>query len=178
MTCFARPSARHPDSRSRSSSRTATTTGRTRSTTRAANDSRSSSATRRSRTCSRASSLPWLRPRPLRRRSDARVKKLGVALAVVAALLLLAAGFVVLSSLPGRSGRRAVAGLRAPVRIDTDVHGVPSIHAASVDDAFFGLGWAHARDRLWQMELQRRIGSGRLAEVLGGKLVTSDRFLR
>ena len=97
---------------------------------------------------------------------------------MVAALVLLAAGFVVLSSLPSRSGRRAVAGLRAAVRIETDIHGVPTIHAASVDDAFFGLGYAHAQDRLWQMEFQRRIGAGRLAEVLGGKLVATDRFLR
>ena len=106
------------------------------------------------------------------------MKKLGVALAAVAVALLLAAAFVVVSSLPGRSGTRPVAGLRAAVRIETDSHGVPAIHAASADDAFFGLGWAHARDRLWQMELQRRIGAGRLAEVLGPKLVATDRFLR
>jgi penicillin G amidase len=106
------------------------------------------------------------------------VKKLGVALAVVAAALLLAAVFVAVSSLPRRSGTRSVPGLRAAVRIETDSHGVPAIHAASADDAFFGLGWAHARDRLWQMELQRRIGSGRLAEALGSKLVATDRFLR
>jgi penicillin G amidase len=106
------------------------------------------------------------------------VKKLGVALGLVAMLLLLAAAFVVVSSLPRRTGTRSVAGLRESVRIETDSHGVPSIHAASVEDAFFGLGWAHARDRLWQMELQRRIGAGRLAEALGSKLVPSDRFLR
>ncbi len=106
------------------------------------------------------------------------MKKLGIALAAIAVALLLAAGFLIVSSFPGRSGTRSVAGARAPIRIETDSHGVPAIHAASPDDAFFGLGWAHARDRLWQMELQRRIGAGRLAEVLGGKLVASDRFLR
>ena len=106
------------------------------------------------------------------------MKKLGAALGLFAILLLLAAAFVVVSSLPRRTGKRSVAGLAGPVRIETDSHGVPAIHAGSVDDAFFGLGWVHARDRLWQMELQRRIGAGRLAEVLGSKLLASDRFLR
>lgn len=58
------------------------------------------------------------------------------------------------------------------------MHGVPTIRAGSLKDAVFGLGYAHARDRLWQMEYERRIGSGRLSEILGRSLVASDRFLR
>ncbi|MEO8430580.1 MAG: penicillin acylase family protein [Acidobacteriota bacterium] len=69
-------------------------------------------------------------------------------------------------------------GLHGPLRLETDAHGVPTIRAATADDALFGLGFVHARDRLWQMELQRRIGAGRLAEALGAKLVPTDRFLR
>src|SRR4029077_14973142 len=42
----------------------------------------------------------------------------------------------------------------------------------------FGLGYLHAQDRLWQMELQRRIGHGRLSEVLGAAALPQDRFLR
>ncbi|MEO8349573.1 MAG: penicillin acylase family protein, partial [Acidobacteriota bacterium] len=71
-----------------------------------------------------------------------------------------------------------VAGVSGPVTIETDAHGVPTIRAVSASDALFGLGYVHARDRLWQIEYQRRIGSGRLAEILGPRLVETDRFLR
>ncbi len=71
-----------------------------------------------------------------------------------------------------------VTGLAAPVRIETDARGVPTIRAQSIPDAIFGLGYVHARDRLWQMEFERRVGSGRLAEILGEGLLPTDRFLR
>ena len=106
------------------------------------------------------------------------MKKVLVALAVstgaaVAALVLLA-----LSTFPRESGAVRVSGLSARVTIETDAHGVPTIRAASEGDALFGLGYVHARDRLWQMEFQRRVGAGRLAEILGKRLVATDRFLR
>ena len=82
------------------------------------------------------------------------------------------------STFPRKSGTVRVAGLSAPMTIETDPHGVPTIRAATETDALFGLGYAHARDRLWQMEYQRRIGAGRLAEILGPAAVESDRFLR
>ena len=50
-----------------------------------------------------------------------------------------------------------------------DRHGIPHIYAASLEDAHFALGFVHAQDRLWQMEMNRRIGSGRLAEILGAE---------
>ncbi len=105
----------------------------------------------------------------------------GQVLAGAGLLALLAiAGFfaLLLSTFPARSGKVRVFGLRAPIRIVTDPRGIPTIRAESFEDALFGLGWAHARDRLWQMELQRRVGSGRLAEALGAKLLPTDRFLR
>ena len=106
------------------------------------------------------------------------MKKILVALVVltgvaVAGLLLLA-----LSTFPRESGTVKVSGLAAPVTIGTDAHGIPTIRASSESDALFGLGYAHARDRLWQMEYQRRIGAGRLAEILGPRVVETDRFLR
>ncbi|HVE66554.1 MAG TPA: penicillin acylase family protein [Thermoanaerobaculia bacterium] len=85
---------------------------------------------------------------------------------------------LVVSTFPKESGRVRVAGLSAPVAIETDARGVPTIRAATRLDALFGLGYVHARDRLWQIEYQRRIGAGRLAEVLGPRLVDTDRFLR
>lgn len=103
------------------------------------------------------------------------------ALRVVAALALavaLYAAWAVWSTFPAEGGSVRVAGHSAPVRIEFDARGIPTIHAQSVPDAFFGLGYVHAKDRLWQMEFQRRVGAGRLAEVLGKDLVPADRFLR
>lgn len=68
--------------------------------------------------------------------------------------------------------------LRASVRIERDTHGIPSITADSLPDAAYALGFVHAQDRLWQMETQRRIGAGRLAEVFGEAALDNDRFLR
>ena len=59
-----------------------------------------------------------------------------------------------------------------------DRHGIPHIFAASLEDAHFALGFVHAQDRLWQMEMNRRIGSGRLAEILGAGALEADRFMR
>ena len=59
-----------------------------------------------------------------------------------------------------------------------DKWGVPHIYAGSNRDLFFAQGYVHAQDRLWQMELQRRIGSGRLSEVLGEVTLEVDRFFR
>ncbi len=80
--------------------------------------------------------------------------------------------------LPPTDGTLALAGARAPLQIVRDVHGIPSIRAASVRDAMFGLGVAHAQDRLWQMETHRRISAGRLAEAFGDGALDTDRFLR
>ena len=106
------------------------------------------------------------------------MKKAARVFAIVAAAAAILLALLVVSTFPKESGGVRVAGISHPVRIATDARGVPVIRAESPEDAFFGLGYAHARDRLWQMEFQRRIGAGRLAEILGPKLVESDRFLR
>jgi penicillin amidase len=82
------------------------------------------------------------------------------------------------SSLPLVAGQLKVAGLRAPVDIVRDHEGVPHIFANTDGDAYFALGFAHAQDRLWQMEMNRRIAAGRLAEVLGKDALEVDLFLR
>ena len=68
--------------------------------------------------------------------------------------------------------------IHAAVVIERDFHGVPHVRAENESDAHFGLGFAHAQDRLWQMEFQRRVGSGRLAEILGAKGLPTDRLFR
>jgi penicillin G amidase len=86
--------------------------------------------------------------------------------------------FYARSSLPKLDGEMTVAGVQARVTIIRDVNGVPHIQAQNWNDAAFGLGFAHAQDRLWQLDFNRRIGQGRLAEILGKPALETDMFLR
>lgn len=70
------------------------------------------------------------------------------------------------------------ASLTAPVDVLFDAYGVPHIDAKSESDAYFALGYVQARDRLFQMELTRRVASGRLSEILGAEFVRIDAFFR
>ncbi len=72
------------------------------------------------------------------------------------------------------SGRIPLAGLNRPVEVIRDRWGVPHIYADNADDLFFAQGFVAAQDRLWQMEMWRRNGEGRLAEVLGESALTRD----
>jgi penicillin amidase len=81
-------------------------------------------------------------------------------------------------ALPRTDGVVTLAGPRAEVRIERDARGIPTIRAATLEDAMFGLGFAHAQDRLWQLETHRRIAAGRLSEAFGAGALDSDRFLR
>ncbi len=101
------------------------------------------------------------------------------AVAGILAATLLAGFYVYLrQSLPQTHGDIRLAGLRAPVEILRDRYGIPHIFAGTLEDASFALGFVHAQDRLWQMEMNRRIASGRLAEIVGPGALDSDRFLR
>lgn len=80
--------------------------------------------------------------------------------------------------LPPRNETRTVAGCGAAVDIRIDRAGVPHIYAANAPDLFLAQGYCHARDRLWQMELNRRIARGELAELFGQRAVATDRLLR
>jgi penicillin amidase len=72
----------------------------------------------------------------------------------------------------------SVEGLDAPVRVDLDEYGIPTVRAATEGDAWRALGFMHASDRLWQMEFFRRIGAGRLSELFGSRSLAADRFVR
>lgn len=98
---------------------------------------------------------------------------------VVFVVILLGGGWLYLrSSLPQTSGTMVVSGLSAPVTITRDAHGIPTIVARTDADAAFALGYVHAQDRLFQMDLMRRYGAGRLAEWFGEAAVPIDRFTR
>jgi len=81
-------------------------------------------------------------------------------------------------SIPDYTHNFRVAGISAPVEIVRDNANVPHIFGQSDTDVYFGLGLAHAQDRLWQMLLLRRTAQGRLSELFGQKTVSTDRLLR
>jgi penicillin amidase len=102
-------------------------------------------------------------------------------LALVLALVLGVAGWGacrLIGSAPPLDGELALTGLSAEVAVEADELGVPSIRAANRDDALTALGMLHARDRLFQLELMRRKGAGRLAEVFGAGALPLDRQQR
>ena len=80
--------------------------------------------------------------------------------------------------LPRTSGSIGVDGIRDPVEIRRDRWGVPHIRARRTDDAWFGQGFCHGQDRLWQLDLYRRFSCGRVAEIAGGDGLALDRFVR
>ena len=75
-------------------------------------------------------------------------------------------------------GRACNAGLSAHVEVVRDREGVPHVFASTPDDLFCALGFLHAQERLWQMELTRRAGQGRLSEIFGDRTFYADVFLR
>lgn len=80
--------------------------------------------------------------------------------------------------LPARYSQITVRGIERPVEILRDVWGVPHIYADSAPDLFFAQGFVHAQDRLFQMEVNRRVGSGRISEVVGPAGLPIDRVAR
>ena len=105
---------------------------------------------------------------------------LRVCAGLLALLALAIAGgwFWLRGSLPPLAGELTLPGLSAPVRIVRDAAAVPHIRAASIPDAWFALGFVHAQDRLWQMDVSRRIAAGRMAEAFGVGALDTDRLLR
>ncbi|UWQ12900.1 penicillin acylase family protein [Aliiroseovarius sp. M344] len=103
---------------------------------------------------------------------------------IVAGLLGLAAVAMVLvyylaaQSLPDYSVTRKTAGISAPVEIVRNNANIPHIFAETDADVFFGLGYAHAQDRLWQMMVMRRTVQGRLSEVFGRRTLQVDELMR
>ncbi len=100
-------------------------------------------------------------------------------------LFLIGAGFflyiywwLIQRAAPKLDGEVHVTGMERPVEVRRDKHGIPHIFAENRADLFRALGWVHAQDRLWQMEQNRRIAQGRLAEIFGVPALEADRFSR
>ncbi|WP_431121387.1 penicillin acylase family protein [Flagellimonas flava] len=107
------------------------------------------------------------------------MKKLKKVLLVLAGLVLIVAigVFVFVQSLkPDYDGKISLAGISNEVNVYFDDYGIPHIYANNEKDATKALGYVHAQDRLWQMELLRRVAKGQLSEVFGADLVETDKF--
>ena len=92
--------------------------------------------------------------------------------------VLLAAGSCSWFALPSYDDPRRFPASMRRWRWPRDAHAIPHIYAQSARDGAFAMGYVHAQDRLWQLELQRRIGQARLAAVVGEPGIETDRFLR
>ncbi|MBX3051981.1 MAG: penicillin acylase family protein [Caldilineaceae bacterium] len=101
-----------------------------------------------------------------------------IAVALFGGIFLYVYWWLIQRALPDLSGKLPLEGLSAPVEILRDERGVPSIYAQNRADLFRAQGFVHAQDRLWQMEQNRRIASGRLSELFGVAALDVDRFSR
>jgi penicillin G amidase len=103
-------------------------------------------------------------------------------LIIAAAAAVVGGGFwlkhAMVASLPQLDGQVHLPGLSASVTVRRDQHGVPHIDAASLDDLFEAQGYVTAQDRLWEMDMARRMAAGEAAEILGSKLLEHDRAQR
>ncbi|WP_428925199.1 penicillin acylase family protein [Marinibacterium sp. SX1] len=104
--------------------------------------------------------------------------RLAGGLVVLIVLAVLMVYYLAAQSLPDYDDTVAVDGLQAPVEIVRDNANVPHVFGADDPDVFFGLGYAHAQDRLWQMVTMRRLVQGRLSEVFGTRTVETDKLMR
>jgi len=95
---------------------------------------------------------------------------------VIVALLAISIGIFAYTLKPDYDGEKKLAGLSENVDVYYDTYGIPHIYGKSEEDAFRALGYVHAQDRLWQMELLRRIGRGGLSEVFGKDVLETDKF--
>ena len=101
-----------------------------------------------------------------------------ILLLIVAVLLTIGGAGLLWSTLPSATQEAHIPDLSAPVAIRLDTDGIPHIQAANDTDAAAALGFVHARDRMFQMELMRRNASGRLSEIAGPATLPMDRIMR
>ncbi|MGB3150332.1 MAG: penicillin acylase family protein [Maribacter sp.] len=104
------------------------------------------------------------------------LRKIGKWLLILIGLVVLGLFIFIYSLKPDYDGDKELTNLNTQVKVYYDTYGVPHIYGDDEKDAFRTLGYVHAQDRLWQMELLRRIGSGGLSEVFGKDLIGTDKF--
>ncbi len=104
------------------------------------------------------------------------IKKILKIVLVLIVLVLIGIWFFIQNNKPTYNGKLQLNDLKDEVTVYYDDIGVPHIYAQNQADAYIALGYAHAQDRLWQMELVRRISAGRLSEIFGKDMIKTDKF--
>ena len=104
----------------------------------------------------------------------------GLAVLLVLVVVVVAAATTVAARRghPTVAGELPLPGLAAPVTVERDADGVPTIVAASTEDLFRAQGYVHAQDRYWEMDFRRHVTAGRLSELFGAGQLGTDRFIR
>src|SRR5262249_5233274 len=116
---------------------------------------------------------------PSRRSPVSRILRwLAVLLVVILVSLVGGAYWIARSALPHLDGSTQVQGIYAPVTVARDADGVPVLYAGTLEDLFFAQGYVTAQDRLWQMDILRRVSGGELSEILGERTLKMDREQR
>ncbi len=106
------------------------------------------------------------------------IKKIFIGFIILVLFLSIGVWIYTLTLKPTYNGEIQIKGLNAETTVFFDDIGVPHIYASTNLDAYKALGYVHAQDRLWQMELMRRIAPGRLSEILGEDLLSVDMFFK
>ncbi len=106
------------------------------------------------------------------------LKRLVLGIVILSLLAAVSVASLFYRAMPNEGGQVAMPGLGDAVKVYRDEHGVPHIFAATMNDAARTLGYIHASERLFQMEMQRRAGQGRLAEVIGKDGLGVDKYIR
>lgn len=121
-----------------------------------------------------------VRSRNMKRKGRARTAIAVSISALLICIFLFSAAFFIMvqRTFTPVDGVVQVKGIKSEVEIYRDRWGVPHIYANTIEDLFFAQGYIHAQDRLWQIDLYRRLGSGTLSEVLGETPLEIDRFMR
>jgi len=105
-------------------------------------------------------------------------RRLGLTLAALALVATATIALIIWRTLPATGINATIPGLSSAVDISIDADGIPRIHAATDLDAAAALGFLHARERLFQMDLMRRAARGELSELVGPATISLDRFNR
>jgi penicillin G amidase len=106
------------------------------------------------------------------------LKKIFLIIFALIGILFLSVWIYLINTRPDYEGTIELKGLHEKVEVVFDEYGIPHIYGENEEDVFHALGYVHAQERLFQMELMRRVGSGRLAEVMGPEMEDVDKFFR
>jgi penicillin amidase len=106
------------------------------------------------------------------------MKKVLLAIVIIIILIPMLGYLYLRTYLPDYDGELSVSGLKGKVTIQRNSYAVPSISAENLEDLYFAWGYVNAQDRMFQMEVTKRIGQGRISEFAGESTLSKDLFLR